>query len=127
MPFAPLTYSDHDVHSWIKENVIPDQNVTIAIVNRVIVGMCAVSEGDKVSWINHLYLKPDYIKRGIGSALLSDAVARLKKPIRLYTFLENELAKGFYEKRGFIAIEFGDGSGNEEGAPDVLYELAEDE
>jgi hypothetical protein len=31
-------------------------------------------------------------------------------------------ARAFYERHGFVAIEFGDGSGNEAGQPDVFYE-----
>jgi hypothetical protein len=42
--------------------------------------------------------------------------------MRLYAFQRNTRARGFYERRGFVAVEFGDGSGNEEGEPDVLYQ-----
>ncbi|MGE3511045.1 MAG: histone acetyltransferase, partial [Vicinamibacterales bacterium] len=28
----------------------------------------------------------------------------------------------FYERHGFVAVAFGDGSGNEERCPDILYE-----
>ena len=46
----------------------------------------------------------------------------LGPPIRLYTFQENHRSRNFYEGRGFKALAFGDGSGNEERRPDVLYE-----
>ena len=46
----------------------------------------------------------------------------LSSPIRLYTFQCNHDARHFYERRGFRAIAFGDGSGNEEKCPDILYE-----
>jgi ribosomal protein S18 acetylase RimI-like enzyme len=49
-------------------------------------------------------------------------MANLTSPIRLYTFQENDGARRFYERHGFRAIEFGDGSNNEENCPDVLYE-----
>ena len=124
MPFATLAHSDDEVRHWIKENLITKGNVTVAIVDQKIVGMCATSHKDKISWVDQLYVKPDYIQKGIGSALLSDAVTRSTLPIRLYTFQENQLAKRFYEKYGFVAIQFSDGSSNEEGVPDVLYELS---
>ncbi|GAB1619971.1 hypothetical protein AAOGI_00210 [Agarivorans albus] len=58
-----------------------------------------------------------------GTALLREALARVGRPCRLYTFQENRAARQFYEKQGFEAIEFTDGSANEENVPDVLYEL----
>jgi RimJ/RimL family protein N-acetyltransferase len=42
--------------------------------------------------------------------------------LRLYTFQCNEGARRFYERNGFTAVAFGDGSGNEEGEPDIRYE-----
>jgi len=46
-----------------------------------------------------------------------------KSPFKEPSTLEaNQRARAFYERRGFRAIAFGDGSGNEERCPDVLYE-----
>jgi hypothetical protein len=49
-------------------------------------------------------------------------MARRPSGMRLYAFQRNTRARDFYECRGFVAVEFGDGSGNEEGEPDVLYQ-----
>ena len=38
------------------------------------------------------------------------------------TFARNAGARRFYERHGFVAVAFGDGTGNEEGEPDVRYE-----
>jgi hypothetical protein len=54
--------------------------------------------------------------------LLAFARQLLSAPIRLYTFRENHRARRLYESRGFRAIAFGNGSGNEEKCPDILYE-----
>ncbi|MFX3657743.1 MAG: GNAT family N-acetyltransferase [bacterium] len=70
-----------------------------------------------------LYVAPDSVDHGVGTLLLRNALGRLSRPVRLYTFAENLRARAFYERHGFTAIAFGDGSGNEEGQPDVLYEL----
>ena len=62
---------------------------------------------------------------GIGSRLLDVVIneAKLVTPVlRLYAFQCNEAARRFYERHGFTAVAFGDGSGNEEGEPDVRYE-----
>jgi hypothetical protein len=40
----------------------------------------------------------------------------------LWTFERNHRARSFYEKRGCVAIEFTDGSRNEERTPDVRYQ-----
>jgi len=46
----------------------------------------------------------------------------LPPPIRLYTFQDNQRARNFYERRGFRAVTYSDGAGNEEKCPDMLYE-----
>jgi ribosomal protein S18 acetylase RimI-like enzyme len=39
-----------------------------------------------------------------------------------FTFQRNESASAFYEAHGFRIVDLNDGSRNEEGEPDVLYE-----
>jgi RimJ/RimL family protein N-acetyltransferase len=41
--------------------------------------------------------------------------------LRLHVFQRNIRARTFYERRGFRAVEFGDGSANKEREPDVTY------
>ena len=82
----------------------------------------AVSKTADCGWIDQLYLLPGWVGHGIGTRLLELARRELPSPIRLYTFQCNDRARRFYERRGFEAISFGDGSGNEEKCPDVLYE-----
>lgn len=69
----------------------------------------------------HLYVEPSETGRGIGSALLQHAKRELPAGFTLWTFQENEGARRFYERHGLLAIDFGDGSGNQEGVPDVRY------
>jgi ribosomal protein S18 acetylase RimI-like enzyme len=69
-----------------------------------------------------LYLEPSATGRGIGSQLLEHAKSELPNGFTLWTFQQNEGARRFYERHGLRAIEFGDGSGNEEKTPDVRYE-----
>ena len=52
-------------------------------------------------------------------------MATLGLPVRLFTFQAGMRARSFYERHGFDAVEFGDGSANEESCRDVLYELTE--
>jgi GNAT superfamily N-acetyltransferase len=120
--FAPLAHSDEDVRRWIPQRLIPAGRTTVAVVDGAIVGFMSVSAAPGCSWINHLYLHPAWIGRGIGTRLLELVRRELSPPIRLYTFQENQRARTFYERRGFTAVSFTDGSGNEEKCPDVLYE-----
>jgi GNAT superfamily N-acetyltransferase len=69
----------------------------------------------------YLYLDPSVTGRGIGSALLDHAKAQRPEGFTLWTFQQNDGARRFYERHGLEAIAFGDGSGNEEGVPDVRY------
>jgi GNAT superfamily N-acetyltransferase len=78
----------------------------------------------QTSWITQMAVDPALVGNGIGSFLLAHAIRTSAPPIRLYTFQANRGARRFYERHGFIAVEFTDGQANEERCPDVLYELA---
>jgi GNAT superfamily N-acetyltransferase len=119
---APLVHSDEAVRDWIRQHLIPAGHTTVAVVHHLVVGLLAVSKGTDCSWIDQLYLLPGWAGCGIGTRLLELARSELLPPIRLYTFQCNQPARYFYEHRGFKAIAFGDGSGNEEKCPDILYE-----
>ena len=41
--------------------------------------------------------------------------------LQLWAFQRNTAARAFYEAHGFTVQRLTDGSGNEEGEPDVLY------
>ena len=122
LPYAPVAHTDAEVHRWVAEHLIPTCNVSVAVVDYTIIGMMALLDAGDKRWIDQLYLLPDVVNQGIGTLLLQQALHELEPPVRLYTFQENTGARRFYERHGFRAIAFGDGSGNEEGCPDVLYE-----
>ncbi|MEM8535210.1 MAG: GNAT family N-acetyltransferase [Chloroflexota bacterium] len=122
LPYAPVAHTDDEVHRWVAEHLIPTCDVSVAVVDHTIVGMMALLDDGTVRWIDQLYLLPAVLNQGIGTRLLQQALQELEPPVCLYTFQENTGARRFYERHGFRAIAFGDGSGNEEGCPDVLYE-----
>lgn len=113
---APV-HGDDDVRRWFSEHVFARCEVWFAEEDGRVVGLL-VLESDCV---DQLYVEPSETGRGIGSALLD--VAKRERPagLKLWTFQANEGARRFYERHGFVAVERTDGSGNEEGAPDVLY------
>ncbi len=122
LPYAPLAHSDEAVQGWVREYLLPGGGVTTAWFGETLVGFMALSREGAVGWIDQLYLHPLYTGQGAGTALVLQAKAVLGAPIRLYTFQQNMDARRFYERHGFTAIAFGDGSQNEENCPDVLYE-----
>jgi ribosomal protein S18 acetylase RimI-like enzyme len=127
IPYAPMVHSPLEVRQWVKHTLIPTRRVTVACISKAVVGVLATSEAEGTAWIDQLYVLPGYVGQGIGASLLRHGLASLSRPIRLYTFQANAGARRFYEKHGFSAIEFTDGSTNEEQCPDVLFELAASE
>jgi GNAT superfamily N-acetyltransferase len=117
-PYIPrMVHTDDEVRNWFASIVLVQHEVWVAAIGARIVG-AMVLRGDSV---DQLYVLPKHQRRGVGSQLLAHA-KRQRRVLRLYTFQSNEPARDFYEKHGFKPIAFGDGSANEEGAPDVLYE-----
>jgi ribosomal protein S18 acetylase RimI-like enzyme len=119
---APLVRSDQAVRAWVRGHLIPAGNTTVARADGLVVGFLSVSKTSGCSWIDQLYVHPAWRDRGVGTRLLEIALGELPPPIRLYTFQCNERARCFYERRGFEALVFRDGSDNEEKSPDILYE-----
>ena len=111
-----LAHPDHDVRRWVREEMLPQSNVTVAVSAGIVVGYVATKPG----WIDHLYVDPAWIGRGVGSALLGEARKRLSTGCDLWTFQENGPARGFYEAHGFTAVAFTDAD-NDEKQPDVRY------
>lgn len=79
----------------------------------------AILDGDMLT---HLYVHPEAIGTGVGHALFEHVKARRPEGFDFWVFQQNERARRFYEAHGAEAVEFTDGSGNEEKTPDVRYE-----
>ena len=78
----------------------------------------AILAGDTLT---HLYVHPDAIGTGIGHALFAHVQVLRPHGFDFWVFQQNERARRFYEAHGAVPVELGDGSGNEEGVPDVRY------
>ena len=113
----PLAHTDDQVRRWIHEAVVGVLETWVAVEGQRVVGMMVVGPGD----LDQLYMAPDRLGVGIGRRLLEIAKERSPSGLSLYTFQVNDRARRFYERNGFIVQEYGDGTGNEEGQPDVRY------
>ncbi len=114
----PLAHSDEQVRQWIRDLILPTQEVWVAATSDgVVVGLMALTPDT----LDQLYVAPGWTGHGIGSRLLALAKASRPSGLDLYTFQVNAGARRFYERHGFVEIARGDGSGNEEEQPDLRY------
>lgn len=118
----PPAHPDADVRRWLREEMLPRNETWVAAdpEDGRVVALMALSE----SKVEHLYVAPAWIGRGVGRRLLDLAKERRPDALELYCFQVNARARRFYERNGFEPIAFGDGSGNMERQPDVLYRWA---
>lgn len=116
LPFLPQLHTRDEHVAWFRGHLMPEHEVWVAEVDGEVAGYIGYRRG----WIQHLFIHPDAQGRGIGPALLAKALAT-GRPMQLWTFQQNARARRFYEARGFRAVEFTDGEGNQEKTPDVRY------
>jgi GNAT superfamily N-acetyltransferase len=117
LTFLPNLHTDEERGTFITEIVPREHEIWVAEEDGRVVGFAAVG----TDTLGHLYVHPDQHGRGIGTALLEKTKQLRPDGFTLWTFPANVRACRFYERHGLQAVEFGDGSGNEEGVPDVRY------
>ena len=148
--WMPMVHTPDEYLAFISAKVLPEQKVTIADWEGLLLGFVAIrddwveqvyreqfqqkcaavlrSELRENKEIEHFrdskkngnVLYAQWTGLGIGTALLKSATGTL--PVtKLFCFQANGGARRFYERHGFRPEAFGDGSGDEEGLPDILY------
>jgi GNAT superfamily N-acetyltransferase len=119
MPWLQLAHSDAEVRAWFSDEHQHRHEVWVADTRGSISAFLSLSL-DR-DWVDHLYVDPKFQGCGQGSDLLALAQSLCLDRLHLWAFQRNLRARSFYEHRGFRAVDFGDGSSNQEGEPDVLY------
>ena len=114
----PGVHSDEEVRRWIRDVVLPTQEVWVATAPDGLVVAVMALDADMVE---QLYVAPGWTGRGIGSRLLALAKERRPDGLELWTFQVNARARRFYERHGFVEVDRTDGGRNEERQPDVRY------
>jgi GNAT superfamily N-acetyltransferase len=114
---APVPRPRADVVHWFTTEVVPHREVWVAEASARPVGLLVLD----TTFLDQLYVLPEFAGVGVGTALLELAMALRPDGFELWVFAVNTRARRLYERHGLVAVEFTDGAGNEEGAPDVRY------
>ncbi|MDE3205396.1 MAG: GNAT family N-acetyltransferase [Acidobacteriota bacterium] len=114
----PMVHDDQDTLGWFEGTVFSEHELWIAADDSGAVIGLMVLDGD---FLDQLYVDPRHTGAGVGLDLLT--VAKTLRPggLQLWTFQSNQGARRFYERHGFVPVEWTDGLRNEERAPDVRY------
>jgi ribosomal protein S18 acetylase RimI-like enzyme len=113
LDFLPQLHDAAEDRAFIRDHVLTDTRVTLADQRGVPVGFVAERPGE----IEHLYVAPDALGQGVGSALLRAVLAH-QDEVALWCFAENTRALAFYRHHGFEVIAETDGAANEAKRPD---------
>ena len=106
-------YEDQE---FFRNHILKENKVWVVELHNRPIAFLAMKD----DFIDHLYVHPDYQKRGVGKALLEFARQLSPDHLWLYTLQANVNAMAFYEKNGFVAEKFGV-SPPPENEPDVEY------
>jgi GNAT superfamily N-acetyltransferase len=117
MPYLPVLHTGEETIRWISDQVLPNVEVWVAEEHGEMIGYFALED----ERLDQLYVLPQWQRRGVGALLMAKAQELRPDGLVLYCFAVNAPARAFYERRGFVSIEFSDGRRNEERLPDVLY------
>jgi GNAT superfamily N-acetyltransferase len=116
MAFFPKLHTDEEDRAFVRR-FIESAETWVAVSDGRVIGLARL-EGD---WLSHLYVDPFWHDRGVGTLLLQRVKAQRPDGFQLWAFQINSGARRFYERHGCVAVEFTDGSRNEEQLPDIRY------
>ena len=73
-------------------------------------------------FLPQLHTHEEKFGTGVGHARFEHVTTLRPEGFQFWVFQQNARARGFYEEHGAVAVEFTDGSRNEERTADVRYE-----
>jgi GNAT superfamily N-acetyltransferase len=117
LTFLPMLHTIGEYRRFVAAVMLTECAVTVVEDDTGIIAFLAL-QGEEV---RQLYTRPDRIGCGAGTQLIEAAKSSGLAALELWCFQANARARRFYEARGFRAIRFSDGAGNEERTPDVRY------
>jgi len=114
--WLPRVHSRQD-HAGFLARLVAEMEVTVAVRSGEVVGFLA----RRADCIHGLYLAGHARGQGIGRRLVAAAQGAMPV-LTLWAHERNAPARGFYAAQGFVEVERGDGSGNDERLPEVRME-----
>jgi GNAT superfamily N-acetyltransferase len=116
MPYLPPQKRSHEqVTRWVRDVLLRQCRTWVAVRDAEITGYAAL-DGDI---LEHLYLRPDARRQGIGTLLLDEVRRHSPNGVSLHVFQQNTDARAFYERHGFTVFDTSDGDRNMENLPDM--------
>lgn len=116
MPYLPPQKRNHEqVTRWVRDVLLKQCRTWVAVRDAEISGYAAL-DGDM---LEHLYLRPDVRRQGIGSLLLNEVRRHSPDGVSLHVLQQNTDARAFYERHGFTVLDTSDGDRNMENLPDM--------
>ena len=116
MPYLPPQKRNHEqVIRWVREVLLKQCRTWVAVRDGEITGYAAL-DGDT---LEHLYLRPDIRRQGIGTLLLNEVRRHSPDGVSLHVFQQNTDARAFYEHHGFTVLDTSDGDRNMENLPEM--------
>jgi GNAT superfamily N-acetyltransferase len=116
LTFLPTLHTPEEDRAYFG-GIVAEREVWVWEEDGSILGFAALEDDE----LTHLYVEPDAHGRGIGGALMERVKERRPAGFQLWVFQQNDNARRFYERRGFVLVRETDGSDNEERTPDALY------
>jgi ribosomal protein S18 acetylase RimI-like enzyme len=116
MPYLPPQKRSHEqVSGWVRDVLVRQCRTWVAVRDAEIMGYAAL-DGDV---LEHLYLRPDARRQGIGTLLLDEVRRHSPDGVSLHVFQQNTEARAFYQRHGFTIVDTSDGDRNMENLPDM--------
>jgi GNAT superfamily N-acetyltransferase len=116
MPYLPPQKRNHEqVTRWVRDVLLKQCRTWVAVRYAEITGY-ATLDGDM---LEHLYLRPDVRRQGIGTLLLNEVRRHSPEGVSLHVFQQNTDARAFYNRHGFTVLDTSDGDRNMENLPDM--------
>ena len=93
----------HNRARFVRE-FVADETLVVQLGERV-VGCLAVHPDGGTTWLRHFYLHEEARGRGIGTRLLTEALASASTPTVTLDVLSGSRAESLYRRLGFVPVE----------------------
>jgi N-acetylglutamate synthase-like GNAT family acetyltransferase len=117
-------YPESWIEHWktdltITPNLVANNEVFVAVIDDEIVGCCALALSDSLAELEHMWINPRHMGKGVGCALFEFAKARTEHlHLSALELSADPNAEGFYERMG--AVRIGEVQATIDGQPRIL-------